>query len=100
MQEISNELLRAIAMRKAIEKNIYPRWTDKGIVYGVQVGYMVDGQYKSKCATCKTLEEAREKREEFRNKYQVNLKCMTYEERIERKIKKLQDKLNKLREQN
>ena len=100
MQEIDNKLLKAIAMRKAIEKNIYPRWTDKGIVYGVQVGYMEDGNYKSKCATCKTLEDAREKREEFRKQYQVNLKHMTYEEKLERRIKKLQDKLNKLREQN
>ena len=98
MQEISNELLRAIAIRKPIEKNIYPRWTDRdGIVYGVQIGYNVDGHFKSKCATCKTLEEARAKREEFRMQYQEYLKGRTPEERLERRIKKLQDKLNKLR---
>lgn len=69
MQEISRELLVIMAKHGAMETGIFPRLTDEGIIYRVQIGIVsyTNGKRKQKnmYATCNSLEEARAKRDEF-----------------------------------
>ena len=96
MQEISREMLVIMAKRGAMETGIFPRLTDNGIVYHVQVGIASypNGKRKTvnKYATCATLEEARAKRAEFQQ-LQARKGAINKIERLESRIAALKEEL-------
>lgn len=103
MQEISTELLRVMARRGALETGIFPRLKEDGnIVYHVQIGIASyengKRRTKSKYATCDTLEEARAKRDEFRQ-YQARKgqKVQSHTKKLEQRIAQLEQEVRDLR---
>lgn len=100
MQEISRELLVIMAKRGSIETGIFPRLTDEGIIYRVQIGIVSykNGKRKQKnmYATCNSLEEARAKRDEFQQ-LQVRKGAKGKMAQLKERIAQLEEEVEDLR---